>query len=442
MVLSFMAKSLSKIWNNRASDKRRSGDSAASDAHYVFLIIGCFLTIAVCLGLNVFSKSFVHSEINKITTQTIAAYFQELDHRRVFFEFLGGILEFSDVDGVPELQERLLRPEANVLLENFDRVLLYYRERDVVVVETLYQPDFSSSRLWVDANLDAFDEVFEEEGLLEGGISLDFPLFRREGDTAGRKAVVAFVHKLNIDSVGKALIVGVGRSDGVISDDWVEKYPLLDYIDVRDVESYKQLYKYQRKGGSFLEYRMHDLDVYETEFGGVDWEVKTRFRKEGIIFILESIPWIGAFLGAFLTIFAAAYAYIQQKQSRHMLIMNWALEDKNAELEHENEKREILNQNLKKSEEENRAVIDSISDIIFETNVDGEIVYANAAWPRITGFNMVQSKGQSLFNLLHPKDQDEERERFSLLVRGEQMAYRTLTRLRTRDGMLCSVRLS
>jgi len=57
--------------------------------------------------------------------------------------------------------------------------------------------------------------------------------------------------------------------------------------------------------------------------------------------------------------------------------MNAALESKNIELSEEMTKRGQLTEVIIRSENENRAVIDSVSDVIFETDVSGKILFLN-----------------------------------------------------------------
>ena len=122
--------------------------------------------------------------------------------------------------------------------------------------------------------------------------------------------------------------------------------------------------------------------------------------------------------------------------------MNRQLAQKNYELNSEVSERERLNQVLRKAEREYRAIIDSVSDIIFETSVDGEITLLNDAWIKVTGFETEQVIGRNLFDLLHPQDQEEQRTNFSLLIKGKKSAYRTYTRLRSSDGTFRSVELA
>ena len=64
---------------------------------------------------------------------------------------------------------------------------------------------------------------------------------------------------------------------------------------------------------------------------------------------------------------------------------------------------------VKKFENENRAVIDSVNDVIFETDVEGKILFLNKTWQRITGFEIEHSIGMQIIQMMHPQDHDKQR---------------------------------
>ena len=64
------------------------------------------------------------------------------------------------------------------------------------------------------------------------------------------------------------------------------------------------------------------------------------------------------------------------------------------------------------AEKNNREMIDSVSDAIFEVNIDGNILFLSEAWRRITGFEVERSKGSDLFSMLFPEDQQKQKQDF------------------------------
>ena len=129
-------------------------------------------------------------------------------------------------------------------------------------------------------------------------------------------------------------------------------------------------------------------------------------------------------------------------QSLRFADMNDALAGKNKALEEEMRKREMLNEAASRAERENRAVIDSVSDIIFETDVSGKILFLNAQWRKVTGFEVDQSMGMELFKMLHPQDQEPVEKAFEELVQNGKQEYRTFVRLRASNGTFRAVELA
>ncbi len=122
--------------------------------------------------------------------------------------------------------------------------------------------------------------------------------------------------------------------------------------------------------------------------------------------------------------------------------MNAELARKNTDMNNEIVEREKLNQALRRQEKENRAVIDAVRDIIFETSTDGQILFLNETWQKITGFSIERSLGRNLFDLLYMQDQAEQKNNFAQLVKGKKQGYRAYTRLRTADGNFRAVELA
>ncbi|HRC27394.1 MAG TPA: PAS domain-containing sensor histidine kinase, partial [Alphaproteobacteria bacterium] len=65
------------------------------------------------------------------------------------------------------------------------------------------------------------------------------------------------------------------------------------------------------------------------------------------------------------------------------------------------------------------------------------------AWVRVTGFEPGWSVGRSLFDLLHPQDQEEQRVSFRQIVRGHKPGgVRSFARIRTTDGTFRAVEMA
>lgn len=173
-----------------------------------------------------------------------------------------------------------------------------------------------------------------------------------------------------------------------------------------------------------------------------DYQLNFYMKPDGRESFLQKVPFLMLLFGMTLTMIGTLYVRNNQKQSKRLAQMNLELEHRNSELNHEIIERERLNVALRQAEKENRSIIDSVTDIIFETSTDGKILFLNKTWEKITGFSAERSLGRSLFDLLYMQDQAEQRANFAALVKGQKQGYRAFTRLRTADGTFRAVELS
>ncbi len=178
-------------------------------------------------------------------------------------------------------------------------------------------------------------------------------------------------------------------------------------------------------------------NIYGTKF-----TTRLTYLKKKQLVLIEMVPWLMLGFGLTLTVIGWMYVSNNQQKTNLLSQANMTLEVRNRELGQEASEREKLNQTLRKSERENKAIINAISDVIFEVGLSGDILFLNEAWTRIAGFPIEQTLGRNIFDLIHPQDQDEQRRNVSLLVKGQRQAYRSITRIRTSEGLFRSVEMA
>src|SRR5690606_5615013 len=131
------------------------------------------------------------------------------------------------------------------------------------------------------------------------------------------------------------------------------------------------------------------------------WQLLVTVELGAGMRVLQKAPTIMLALGFIMTMMATFYVRNHQQQSFRLARMNHALAQKNQELNNEIAERERLHVAVHQADREYRAIIDSVSDIIFETTTGGEIVFLNYTWKKVTGFDVEQALGRSIFDLLH-----------------------------------------
>jgi PAS domain S-box-containing protein len=220
------------------------------------------------------------------------------------------------------------------------------------------------------------------------------------------------------------------------------------HVAIRDVNSNQKLMDLNldsmRKVQLNLKSEDTTLSKYTYDYAwsdkvlALDFTVRSKTIKNWFSYLPEILFLlvIGTFCGILW------FVQISRHNAREQSTALQGVEQRAVELQAEANEREHLNRILKKSERENRAIIDAVSDIIFEIDEAGTLVFLNKSWPKITGFDVENGIDAELFSLLHPTEQEQQRADFQSLLKGHKTAYRTLTRIRTSDGTFRSVELA
>jgi PAS domain S-box-containing protein len=174
--------------------------------------------------------------------------------------------------------------------------------------------------------------------------------------------------------------------------------------------------------------------VDKVRFTNAQMDLRLRFDTTGWMVIIELVPWGILFSGLCITLIGWLYFNTSLRHTRSLKTANEELEKQNAALSFEMQERERLNQALRKAERENSAIINAISDAVFEVNAEGTLLFTNQAFAKLTGFSQEELRHRNLFEMLDPSHQEEQRRDIAQLVRGRKQAYRTRTSIKSHDG--------
>jgi PAS domain S-box-containing protein len=262
------------------------------------------------------------------------------------------------------------------------------------------------------------------------------------------KGILILAMSVQSDSQTKAqdIIYAIASIDSLLPLDFFAErkniYAL--NISLKNGEALKPIFSYNqvngkeaKEGAVSVHSRNGSINLFDTYLS-----LKVSFTLSDRELYLQKVPLFLLLFGIVLTGIGTYFVFNNQKQSYRLAFMNKELLSKNDELSREISEREKLNLALRKAEKENRSVIDSVSDIIFETSTSGQILFLNETWQKITGFSTDRSLGRNIFDLLYMQDQTEQKNNFALLVKGKKQAYRAFTRLRTSDGTFRAVELA
>jgi len=89
---------------------------------------------------------------------------------------------------------------------------------------------------------------------------------------------------------------------------------------------------------------------------------------------------------------------------------------------------------LRDSEARYRDVVESVNEVIFQTDTLGRLSFLNSAWPKISGFGIAESLGAPLVEFLHPDDRSKFQRRLAHLLSSPGSHLEAELRLRTAGG--------
>lgn len=251
----------------------------------------------------------------------------------------------------------------------------------------------------------------------------------------------ALLKTVEAENSNSGIVIGITRANLLFDQKLVSENDQVSSLIVREEGSGRRLFYLDRDQDAKSAQADYQQE-YKFPVADKNWQILMEFPKGSNVKMMENVPYIILFFGILLTSVGTLFIRNNHRQSLRLSSVNQALEQKNMELQSEVLERERLNKVLAVSEKDNRAIIDSVSDAIFELDIGGNILFLSAAWKNITGFDVDRFKDQNLFSMLYPDDQEKQRNDFQLLIKGQKQSYRSFTRLRISDGTFRAVELA
>lgn len=415
-------------------------------SHMVQLLVllnGLILTGAAFLIVNYFVQKIIQDDNLFFTTNTKLALAEKLDAVENSFQTISSVFlsasEMSD-----EKLTNLFR-DLDTDSKSFEQVywLRYNDEGKLNVPIALKETSFSTNNLI--AEFDILRRLTEKpippNALLVFSRSQPKALVGHDNRVQG--GGMSLVRSIDRDNKKLGYVVSFVKIDTLVKMYWLDSHERLLKLDLRVQGSPNAIYNLNNKVEyPAEEFRSASRLSLTVPVGESSLEYVVDFARTQKDNILSIIPWLMLGSGLILTLIVWLYVWTNQSKSESLTLMNAALQSKNMELNSEVVEREKLNQALRKAERENRAIINAVSDVIFEISTGGEILFLSEAWTRITGFEIENTLGRVFFDMLHPQDQEEQQRNIMQLVKGQKQAYRELARLRTSNGTFRAVELA
>jgi PAS domain S-box-containing protein len=414
----------------------------------VFVGLGLLVTLCIFFVLQSFIQGLVKDERARMSQDFVEDVVRNVQQLQDPLVILANLISSSDQSS-PQAMAATME-ETGQKMERFRQVLWFYKNKDSKWIFASVSPQ-SGDMAQSDRDLVKPDGKMLG-ALLAGGadkagqirIITTLAGLQVAEERQSPKVVsgpVALVRAIDTKAPEKGFIVAVVKPSDLFDERWINDHRQLSFVRIRAVEDNRVAFLFQRDADDDYE-QSADKQVYEFPFAGQKWEISSVLMQDQRSRFLELFPFVIMIFGFILAASGAFYIRSNFKQAEVLAALNEVLEQKNYELKSEVGERERLNQALRDAEAANRAVIDSVGDIIFETDRDGQLVFLNQAWEKMTGFEIEQSLGQEIFLMIHPHDQPAQKQEFKNLLKGNKRELRSYTQLRTSDGTFVAVELA
>ncbi len=439
--------------------RRLLGDGDASDesnaprpqmVKMAFVIVGLIFTLGVFLILSSFMSGLVQEEQARVSQDFVEEIVADFDVMQRPLNSLAELIALSGDENDADMVASVIGQEKEKY-EYYDQILWFYKnEKGKWTFSNLIEPEDATSyakRNTIDPNAQFLKLMFEQgahkasESVMPiEGINFQIQLLRQSPRLAMRPVVLAKAVPSANGSGEQGFLLAVINVSERYNDMWIGQHRHVSMMRIHDIQANRSLYEFDRYPDEPAE-PSSMRQVYEFPFGGRTLEVSGVFKQDTRSNFLNAVPSVAAIIGILLTALGTFTIHTHQRQNEVLQEMNGALEEKNFALKNEAEERERLNLSIKQTEQKTRTVIDAVNDIIFEADNHGKIVFLNKAWATITGFDVEQTMGQHLRQLIHTDDQDQLSLDFRALLEDEKTSMRLYTQIRMSDGMFKPVEL-
>jgi len=434
---------------HRAAHKTYFHDENVEKGRGLFLWVQSFFAFSgLCLAIVVF-----------VMLSSSVAERVKVDRLRVSEEFFGQVVEkFGEIENVLNgvanvlrasgggVSPHMLQPLTNAREENplyrpFLQILWFYKTPEQGWVFTSFLQKSDKHFLKIDDKLLA--------SLLDQGVMKVSGLHMIEGfETESMKEETNFPHVISTPFVlvkaievgqpEKGFLLAVVNPKEAFPKTWIKAHKNLAFLHVHDPDNGRTFYAMDQ-GLDTEKISRNPEEVsaeYKSEFSFANQTIHVSdvFVAGEMENILGLFPYTVS--GSIVFFVLVIWLYLQYGRKTAL-----DLAQKTFELQGEVVERERLLHTLKEIETENRSVMNAVRDVIFELDRDGRLIFMNAAWESLTGFEPEQSLQENFLSMLHPANQEELQQSFAALLKGSENSISHYTQIMTLDGTFKPVEL-
>lgn len=419
-------------------------------AQAVVIVNGLILTVTAFFVFGYYANSIAVDEYKKISQESGRVISKNISELENSMRLVSTVLLLSKDLNRDTLSEKIRRNIPN--LSKFDQLIWLYEETpgnwqyktifaniDSTSVDNKFTliPD-----KWFITRL-VSEKIFNERDLRIISNFKGMEYTEKSTEPYVMENSFAFLKTIDPGDSKTGIIIGVSRPSVLFDTKITSETGAVARLSMKNVRGDQRLFHMDRDNKTKAETKnkwlKQDFSFYVAD---TEWIVSMELSEKKEISLLTRVPYIILIFGVVLTLVGTLFIRNNQNQARKLAKINRELEQKNIELQLEVSERERLNNALMVSERDNRAIIDAVSDVIFEVDVDGNVLFLSAAWQNITGFPVERSLRNNIFTMLYPEDQMKQKEDFNLLLKGQKQVYRSFTRLRIADGTFRAIELA
>ncbi len=427
--------------------KGGSGWLSSNMAQLMVFLNGLILTITAFATLSVFINEIVQDSLVQTAEDTKSYIVSEYEDIESQMLSLGTMMEMVETDKKSAYLDKNLK-ELDII-KSFDHMFWVIKDRDTGqwFFQELHGNSYGVNSEDLRRELLTMikvSKIYETDDKLKFTTEITDDLKNAAAiKNEDAKNLFSMIQKIKAKDGNNEYIVVVSKFNSFFNDEWIRKRPLIDRVSIVDNDNQNTLFEFRKNGVNDNNIEKDvEWQTFFTAFSDTNITIKMEMSLSARESFLKKIPLLMLLFGITLTFIGTLYVRNNQRQSLRLAKMNKELAHKNFELNQEFSEKTKLSEAMEASEREHRSIINSVSDIIFETDARGTILFLNETWTKITGFELDRSIGRSVFDLIYIQDQDEQKQNFSELVKGQRSSYRSFTRLRTSEGTFRAVELA
>jgi len=396
---------------------------------FLFLMTCIVTTIFIYYGSTKFVQNVIEEKNNKISQNNIELFIRELKNRQLTLTMVG-----------------TMEPSLNT----YNNSIRHQQFNEIIILEKMTG---TSKNQWkirqkqdvkqtdqhhkISAHQKLISILNTQETPTENHLSIitDPTLFTQTPASKENNAIVPLI--LTWSPTKAQHWVATINIENIFNEHWLRDNSI-SRLNIKDTTNDNSIYDFNHSD------QKDQLltSAHEFSFANKKWDVTTEFFTDTYISNLKRLPRKVLLICIIVSTIGLLFFIYTTVSNKKVKQANNLLNKQQKSLEKEIQKRKILDRELGTSEREKRALADAVSDIIFETDLKGKILFLNASWTKITGFHIEQTTGKTLFEMLHPQDQKQQEKDFNLMIEGKKSAYKTYARILKTDGSFHAIDLA